>query len=531
MTSATKAATDRWIETFNQYEKDLKKIEGMFVKQIPYGILNNLGEKLNTVWSNYQRSAEKIIPNSTNAKQFIYNIGNTQSNLRLNELLKMDKTSQGFIISNFFTQLSSLAVERSQADQNISQGWLRDLDQETMQGLSQRIEESPVDWRLLADGLGFSNIDCRKFPSPKMMLDQWLKINPTTTLYRLFFEANRLNMKAVCSYLNAIPLEGTSKIIVSDKDHILNFNLEHRYITKYQLERLDEIAREKDLDILWRNVASEFALRDKGVSDMDLLWKCSNDQLQNLLYRFKKDEKLKSIAEQFEEEQQSGIFQNKSPGGITHAEIIHLGGYLSRANFDKDPKYRRVQKMYLGMWDRGSIDMNVISDYVFPNMRFGSPLSFTKFLLIYWQDPKLGANLDLDAFCHKIMEILEHAKDQYGQKALIYSPALEGFKKTYHEIKPWRSYDPMLAAQNIEQDAEKVSEEINTVAQKKLEELNVSKQEEIQECGICMENLKNVALVPCGHLGYCLTCIQKLKEQMCPTCKQPIQQVLKIFKT
>ena len=48
------------------------------------------------------------------------------------------------------------------------------------------------------------------------------------------------------------------------------------------------------------------------------------------------------------------------------------------------------------------------------------------------------------------------------------------------------------------------------------------------ECIICMDNPKeNYILVPCGHVGMCLSCIKSIKA--CPICREEVSQFIKHY--
>ena len=54
------------------------------------------------------------------------------------------------------------------------------------------------------------------------------------------------------------------------------------------------------------------------------------------------------------------------------------------------------------------------------------------------------------------------------------------------------------------------------------------------ECSICMEREPNAALYPCGHMCMCYDCavgVQKLRGALCPICRQPIIDILRIYRT
>ena len=48
-----------------------------------------------------------------------------------------------------------------------------------------------------------------------------------------------------------------------------------------------------------------------------------------------------------------------------------------------------------------------------------------------------------------------------------------------------------------------------------------------ESCCICMDNFRDHALVPCGHM-YCGKCVHKIKH--CSICKQEIKDVLRLYK-
>jgi len=54
------------------------------------------------------------------------------------------------------------------------------------------------------------------------------------------------------------------------------------------------------------------------------------------------------------------------------------------------------------------------------------------------------------------------------------------------------------------------------------------------ECSVCMEREPNAALYPCGHMCMCYECaisVQKLRGALCPICRQPIIDILRIYRT
>ncbi|KAH3759527.1 L-isoaspartateD-aspartate O-methyltransferase [Pelomyxa schiedti] len=49
------------------------------------------------------------------------------------------------------------------------------------------------------------------------------------------------------------------------------------------------------------------------------------------------------------------------------------------------------------------------------------------------------------------------------------------------------------------------------------------------ECAVCMENERNAAFAPCGHMVCCYDCATRMKK--CPTCRGTIGSVLRLYKS
>lgn len=52
--------------------------------------------------------------------------------------------------------------------------------------------------------------------------------------------------------------------------------------------------------------------------------------------------------------------------------------------------------------------------------------------------------------------------------------------------------------------------------------------EYVSECIICLDSKKDNAIIPCGHVCFCDTCL-KLQIRNCPMCDIKIQSILKIY--
>jgi hypothetical protein len=51
-------------------------------------------------------------------------------------------------------------------------------------------------------------------------------------------------------------------------------------------------------------------------------------------------------------------------------------------------------------------------------------------------------------------------------------------------------------------------------------------------CVVCFDAPKEYAIVPCGHQCVCESCAEQLTETrtpMCPVCRGPIRETMKVF--
>jgi hypothetical protein len=48
-------------------------------------------------------------------------------------------------------------------------------------------------------------------------------------------------------------------------------------------------------------------------------------------------------------------------------------------------------------------------------------------------------------------------------------------------------------------------------------------------CVICLDSPKIVAAVPCGHVCACVACAAAARPKMCPVCRTPVTQMMRIF--
>lgn len=60
----------------------------------------------------------------------------------------------------------------------------------------------------------------------------------------------------------------------------------------------------------------------------------------------------------------------------------------------------------------------------------------------------------------------------------------------------------------------------------KIYEINVQVKED--DCIICFDKKIECALVPCGHFGFCQTCVSGIKN-LCPICRTKVDLTVKIY--
>jgi hypothetical protein len=54
----------------------------------------------------------------------------------------------------------------------------------------------------------------------------------------------------------------------------------------------------------------------------------------------------------------------------------------------------------------------------------------------------------------------------------------------------------------------------------------------VNECCVCLENVKNTALVPCHHMCICGSCADDLMlnvKPLCPLCRTEVRKIIKLF--
>lgn len=282
---------------------------------------------------------------------------------------------------------------RIQADQNTSRGYLKDISYETLKELSDLLADD-FSWKKMGDGLGFNFCECFYFSDPLEMFQKWLLKSPDGTLDRIYFEVERLGFNNVCKYLDGIPLEKISAIVVRDPH---SSHPELRPATIFDLEKIDEVCGEK---IDWAGVSH--LIFNSYCSKKEDIWLSGNVTLNQLKVALDVCHKKSLIG--FEH------FEPMNLRGVTYNQMAFLADAI---NSDSWMTERRFAEL--------------ISDKIgFCDFRI-KHLSIRNFLCLYWQ---LNRELDLTQFFNKTLELFYPTAPSTG-RILYYG---------FQVIKPKRFY-------------------------------------------------------------------------------------------
>lgn len=81
------------------------------------------------------------------------------------------------------------------------------------------------------------------------------------------------------------------------------------------------------------------------------------------------------------------------------------------------------------------------------------------------------------------------------------------------------------AVQRLRLENAGVEADLRNRFEKEKARLEVSLREEMQLCQICLENRRNVVILPCFHGQFCEGCLEECRKRnkSCPTCRSPIR--------
>lgn len=245
---------------------------------------------------------------------------------------------------------------RIQANQDISKGYLVDVSYATLVDLADLINQGRS-WRRMGDGLGFTFFECSCFSDPMEMLNDWIWKFNDGTLMRIYFEASLLRFNEVCEYLEGIPLEKISAIVVRDPHES---DPELRLVTVFDLENFNKINWLRVSHILFNSFHSK----------KDDIWLSGNVTLKDLKRVF-------NI---------SLCIEPKNYEGVTYNQVAFLAEAINSDSYMTDARFSELIKSKMSTCDFRIKRMSIRNS-----------------LCIYWQ---LNRELDLTQFFRKTFDLL-----------------------------------------------------------------------------------------------------------------------------
>lgn len=524
---------NEWFGRLAQNKNKLKDLKQVCVNQVPYSILQKGFNHIQIHWGEWEPHIRLLRPLAIKSAASLMQILNHKDNdVKLFEVLSIAKKISRHLFKHYFKHCENCEQLRLAADEDSSNGLLRDIHPTTIQRLSNILLNS--DWRLFGDGLGFDNLTLLQFENPAKMLDQLSERNCNVTVKRLIYEARKLELNEVVQFLSAIPLEKTPQKVLT------NFNYECRTLTRFDLIKIKEIANRLGISINWIDlVQNHFCIKEietdptlvfefvEGYGHVsDILWLTTNTKLTELLVHLSFDQKTDPIVVEFRKQLLDGSILNISPGGVTSAQVDYLSQAAQRLrNLNNLEKNERPLTNNQSM---DGIDLTQLEDSI-DFIHINTTPTLNDFIQILWQQ---SPKLDLFEFVKKCISVF--SKNE-GCRAKDLCDLL---KQCYSEIKAYRMYNPKLDdLDHAYLEKQQKETELNHLVQKihkiGLEKLPVKDKtipiEEPKTCGICMERPINAVVIPCGHLGYCLECLKLVKT--CPSCRTPMQNFIQVFPT
>lgn len=167
-------------------------------------------------------------------------------------------------------------------------------------------------------------------------------------------------------------------------------------------------------------------------------------------------------------------------------------------------------------------------------MLLSHPITMSCFLQ-KWRTLHLFADLRLwksdygKAFCHKLRKLFpSHQVEEIDEKI----PCLPSFKSWMFEYLDY-PLPPNSPSKNDNSNLQNAPSDARllTVQQPQVEpeQLHIDESPDLT-CLICMDNLANTIVFPCGHVSACRTCSEQLKStadvSKCVRCRCPITEVM-----
>lgn len=354
-----------------QWQKNLldpNKDKNVAIKDLPYELMKEFLDAIkrdNRSLKNWEMSIGlefrrwKVKKKSATLNTFVQVM--MKRNCKIQYLRKVASILHDPSLEKCFYELEPnymmLENERIQANQDFSRGYLRDISYETLKEIVDLLEMD-LSWKKMGDGLGFNLFECFHFSDPLEMLNKWIAKFNDGTLSRIYFEAQRLGLNEVCEYLDGIPLEKISSIVVRDPHES---HPELRLVTVFDLENFKKID--------WIGVSH--ILFNSFSSKKEDIWLSGSVTLKHLKEVF-------NISLM--------CFEPKNYKGVTYNQMAFLADAINSDSYMTEARFAElISKKMSGC------DFRI------------NQLSIRSGLCIYWQ---LNRELDLTQFFNKTFDML-----------------------------------------------------------------------------------------------------------------------------
>lgn len=108
-------------------------------------------------------------------------------------------------------------------------------------------------------------------------------------------------------------------------------------------------------------------------------------------------------------------------------------------------------------------------------------------------------------------------------------------KKQKHHVGLYNSHPILSVVNNALRDNHELNENIVYTQRCRRSDNENDGNGDIQYCVVCMENQKEYAFVPCGHVCLCDTCVKspefssRLEDKRCPICRKQSEMLMKVY--
>jgi len=324
--------------------------------------------------------------------------------------------------------------------------------------------------------------------------------------------------------------------------------------------RQDEVGKWKETaDIVGTFSSRESTLSRAGIGRQIPVLKMKieilqDDKKRNEKLLKKKDRELAIYVGQIEVlrrklNRQEHEIKSLSEYKVVYDESVSESNNLRRENEELKKMYQKLERKYNKLKQEQEVKLNNISDQqpssfsiIVPTQTEQKETSLTeeeKFnrdleaaisasMAVYKSDPQEKNDQDLNQEIKFALELSK--KEDEIRKQREHSLAFEELFRSNVEAE--RAVKRRL--ENMKTEKENVTKRLKVVEQEKYiladeKEKLVDELECTTLCGFCAENMKDVAFEPCGHIWACSTCVKSANISSCPTCREDIKNVRKVF--